>query len=77
MNNTEIKNNVIALVKKEIGNAEDNLYRTQLAFKNNTEKQMNEKYGQSSSTRQEIVDGYQRWFDDAKECLDWLNSLKV
>jgi len=54
----------------------DNLYRAQAAFRNCTPQQMQEQYGQSGQTRQEIVDGYQRHEDAVNAAIRWLSSAQ-
>jgi len=50
-----VKEFVLSCIERTRG---DDLYRAQCAFKNCTPDQMNEEYGQSGQTRQQILDGY-------------------
>lgn len=66
----ETKQAIIDGLKADLGNAGDNLYRAIAAFRKCPEDEMRQKYGQSDQTRQEILDGYQRWYDAAKKALE-------
>lgn len=49
---------IIEAVESKLGNATDNLYRARVAFSGCTEAQMQQQYGQSGSTRAQILDEY-------------------
>jgi hypothetical protein len=50
-----VKEFVIGCIQQRRG---DDLYRAQCAFRNCTPAEMNELYGESGKTRQQIIDGY-------------------
>lgn len=50
-----IKTFVVQCIKQAKG---DDLHRAKSAFKNFTHQKMNEEYGQSGKTPQQIIDGY-------------------
>jgi len=41
----------------------DDLYRAKMAFRDMTPKQMQEQYGESRRTRQEVLDGHHDHYD--------------
>ena len=53
----------------------DDLYRSKAAFKNLTLKEMNEKYGKSGKTRNQIIQGYQEWEDKIDQAKKWLKEV--
>jgi tryptophan 2,3-dioxygenase len=57
-------------LENDLGNAADNLYRARSAFNGLSADAMEGQYGQSGETRQQILDGYQKWYDEAKSVLD-------
>ena len=67
----------IKALENELGNASDNLWRATISFKGQTPEQMQGDYGQSSRTKQEIVDGYQGWKDRTEAALEWLRGVPV
>ena len=69
-----MKNYIKKLIDSDRGNAADNLYRAKMAFRSKTPQQMQEKYGQSSETCQDILDGYIEWEKKAKDAMDFINS---
>ena len=54
------------LIKGDLGCAEDNLYRAKLAARG---ADVNAQWGESNTTLQELIDGYQRQVDKAKAAL--------
>ena len=71
----EPKQNLIRLAKANLVDASDNLNRAKHAFSSCTEEQLDQPYGQSGQTKREIVDGYQRWYDDAEATLKFAEGL--
>lgn len=67
---TEIKKFIISCIERRRG---DDLYRARRAFKNCTPKEMDEEYGQSGQTRQQIIDGHQSHNDECDEAIEALN----
>lgn len=65
----QTKNAIIKALKADLSNAGDNLYRATTAFKHDTMEDMGREYGQSGQTRQQILDGYQKWHKEAREAL--------
>lgn len=61
----ETKKRLLELATNDIGAAEDNLARARAAFRNKTQAEMQEKWGASSKTCQEILDGYINWYNEA------------
>lgn len=54
------KSIIIHALNGNLAVARDNLYRACATFRDCTPEQMAQPYGQSSQTRQEILDGYER-----------------
>lgn len=52
----------------------DDLYRAKAAFRNLSEEQMQEQYGQSGKTRQEIIEGYQAHETRCDEAQEWIDG---
>lgn len=68
----EMKVHLIRLVSKNLGDAQDNLYRANLAFGKMSEEQLDKVYGHSDQTCRQIRDGYVAWYDEAKRVLEEL-----
>ena len=68
----EIKNNLIHAVKMQLGMADDNLSRAKLAFAHMSEAQLHQPYLGSTSTPQEMLDGYQKSYNKWAETLKWI-----
>jgi len=51
----------------------DDFYRAKLAFRNCTPEEMNQEYGQSGQTRQQILDGYEQ---REKQCDEAITELE-
>ena len=66
----ETKKAIINGLKADLDNAGDNLYRASAAFRGMPPTMLQEEYGQSGRTRQDIIDGYQRWYNAAKKALE-------
>lgn len=66
----ETKEAVLKALRADVGQAYDNLYRARHAFASLTPEVMGQKYGQSDSTRQEIIDGYREWHEKAVSVLE-------
>ena len=66
------KKYLIGLVQDNLSAAEDNLARANAVFKNMSEMQLDQKWGQSNCTCREIWDGYIKWRDEAKSIMDEL-----
>ena len=64
----ETRKAIIEGLKNDLYNALDNLSRAKAAFGSRPDL-LGDKYGQSDKTRQEIIDGYQRWYDKAEKAL--------
>jgi uncharacterized protein YkwD len=62
-------------LQKQGSEAYDNLNRAKANFRDKTFTQMQEKFGLSGRTCQEILDGYQEQVDAVKAVIDWLNSV--
>lgn len=67
----EIKNFIIECIKQK--SMCDSLYMAQLQFKNCTPEQMNQEYGESGRTRNEILKEYQ---DHEKKIEDAIKAIK-
>jgi hypothetical protein len=50
----------------------DNLQRAQYAFRGCTPEQMQQEYGQSGQTRQQILDGYQQHANQVAAARRWV-----
>ncbi len=53
----------------------DNLTRAKLAFANYTPKQMNEEYGESGNTPNQIIAGYQEHSDKCDSSIEFIKGL--
>lgn len=53
----------------------DNLERVQNAFRNFSSEKLNEQYGSSGKTCQEILDEYQEKRDKVDNAIMWANTL--
>jgi hypothetical protein len=53
----------------------DDLQRAQRAFAGMGYKEMQEQYGQSGRTRQQLVDGYQQAEDELDAAIEWVMSV--
>ena len=62
-----VKEFVIDCIKQHRG---DDLYRAQCAFGNCTPTEMNELYGESGQTRQQIIDGYKAHQQKCNEAIE-------
>ena len=66
-----IKSFIIQCIERARG---DDLYRAQLSFKGLTAKEMNEEYGQSGQTRQEILNGYVAHNEICNRAIEAVNN---
>lgn len=62
-------------IERQLGDAQDNLYRARAAFKHMTPDDMAKQHGQSGSTRAEILREYEEWEYDCKSALAYFNDL--
>ena len=62
----------IKALENDLGDASDNLHRARHAA---TCQDASKPYGQSGQTLQQIIDGYQSWYDESKSALDELRAL--
>lgn len=53
----------------------DDYARAQLAFRGMTDEQMSEQYGESGSTRQQILDGYREHDQQVQAAIDYAKTL--
>ncbi len=72
MTEQEIKEYILKRIRYADG---DNLERAQAAFRNLSPEKMQEEYGQSGCTRQEILDEYIAAREKHKKALAWLQNL--
>jgi len=70
--NEQIRKTIIAALYQAMG---DDLERAQNAFRNMTREQMQETYGFSEKTRQQIVDGYQAHRDKINEAIKYVEGI--
>lgn len=73
----EIKQIILKCIEKDLGDAGDNLNRAKRSFKNYPPERMAAKYGLSNDTRQEILDGYQKWHDETTIALSEMKKIEV
>ncbi len=66
-----MKNFIIQILE---GARSDDLERAQLAFSRLTEKQMDEKWGQSDFTPREILSGYQEYRNKINAAIQWMTD---
>ena len=69
-----MKEYVINIVKGTFG---DDLERATSAFKNYTKEQLDEKYGFSDSTCQEILDAYKLDRENRIKAVRWLEKIEL
>lgn len=62
-------------ILRELGDAQDNLYRAQASFRYMTPDEMSKEHGQSGRTRADILRGYEEWEYDCKRALAYFNYL--
>ena len=67
------KDRVLRIIKNELNNAEDNLYRANMQFVKMSDD-LTLKYGQSGRTYGEILEQYQTEVSELKECIAWLDG---
>ena len=72
MTKGEIKKFILDCISQRRG---DDLYQAKREFQNFTPDQMNEPYGASTSTRQEILDGYQKHWNNCDEAKKFIEQL--
>ena len=65
-----------ALTIRAVQNAKgDDLYRARAAFKGLSEKQINEEYGESGKTRNEIIAEYEAHESQHDAAIGWIKSI--
>ena len=62
-------------IERQLGDAQDNLYRARAAFGKATADEMQQQYGQSGRTRADILREYEEWEYDCKCALAYFNDL--
>ena len=62
-------------IERQLGDAQDNLYRAQAAFRYMTPEEMSKQHGQSGRTRADILREYEEWEYDCKSALAYFNDL--
>ena len=70
-----IKETVIDCVKRELGNAKDNLYRAELSFKGLSGEELDQPFGQSTESKREILMGYQKRHHELSRALSWAKKI--
>lgn len=63
---------LLKLAEADLSNAEENLYRAKHAQRRASDP--SKPYGQSDQSLNEIVAGYQRWRDEAKQAVESLQE---
>lgn len=71
MTKSEIQIVILVALRQYRG---DNLERAKMAFNGYTKKEMNEQYGQSGVTCQELLDKYQSHVDEVEEAIKWVKN---
>lgn len=71
MTNQEVRAYLLKMLSSQIG---DGYYRAKHAFRNCTPEQMQEKYGFSGETRQEVLDEYKNHDEQAHEVRRWITE---
>ena len=59
------------LIKKDLGDAQDNLYRAKLSA---SPANIHKQWGNNGRTLGEIISGYAKWETEAKEALEWVKK---
>lgn len=62
-------------IERELGDAQDNLYRAQASFRYMTPDEMGKQHGQSGRTRADILMDYEDRVYDCKRALAYFNHL--
>lgn len=70
-----MKAQIMKLVDKDADAATNNIHRAKSAFRGLTPVEMQENHGHSGKSRQSILDGYQRWFDETQAMKKWLENV--
>jgi hypothetical protein len=65
----------IVSLEKERSQAMDNLHRAKHNFSGLHSSQMNVRYGDNGETPQQIVDTYQKSYDDCNNAIMWLRVV--
>lgn len=68
----ENKKRLIELAKNDVGSAANNLYRAKAAARG---RDTSLEWGQSGNSLQSIIDGYQKWYDEAQAMVAELEKL--
>ena len=74
MSNAETLRYLMELVSRDLGEAEDNLYRAELSFRG---QNLNVLYGESGETKGSIIEGYRKWEAQAKEAQRFLEAMPI
>lgn len=64
-------------IKRAASQAEDNYRRAKLQFEDCTPEQMENLYGQSGKTRQDVFDENLEEYNDSQAALDWLYRMRT
>lgn len=73
MNQYAIK--AIVALERERAQAMDNLHRAKHNFHGLHHSQMNVRYGDNGETPQQIIDSYQKAYDDCNNAIAWLRIV--
>lgn len=71
------KDKVLILLRRELSNANNNLFRARRSFAGMTDKELEAPYGQSGKSCQEVLDGYINQLTDLQLQLDWVRSREA
>ena len=71
MTETQIKKRLLRALSQHQG---DDLARARLAFRGMTPEQMQEPWGQSGRTKQQVLDEYETHEAEISTCAEWVRS---
>lgn len=71
---TESKTIVLALLMDVLGNANDNAYRAQRAFRSYGPEQMDTEYGQGGFTPRQLLAGYGKRLESILDAIEWVKA---
>ena len=69
-----MKSQVIAILKKDLSQAEDNLSSATRQFSRLSASELDCEYGQSGDTCREVRDGYLEQVNSLKRCITWVGT---
>lgn len=66
---------ILKILQKELGNAKDDFWRASHRFVGYLPAEMQKQYGESGTTRQQILDNYKANCDRLLKAIEWLENV--